>query len=55
MVNTIGSLLIAAAAGGFYFQDNKVLAALCIITAFLFAIGYFDPDRVEKKNKKSVM
>ena len=52
MLNIIASILIAASAGGFYFQDKKGLAAVCLIFSFLFAIGYFD---VDKENKKSVM
>lgn len=52
MLNTILSLLIAAYAGAFYFEkDNTFLAIVCLITAFLFAIGYFD---VDKRHEKSV-
>lgn len=55
MLNIIGSILIAAFAGGFYYRDdNKVLAVICIILAYLIAIDYFNPDRAEK-DKKSVM
>ncbi|MBO1005640.1 hypothetical protein [Pseudogracilibacillus auburnensis] len=53
MLNTIGSIIIAAFAGAFYFgEDNKVLATGCIILAFLFAVGYFDPDKEHKKSVK---
>lgn len=53
MFNILGTILFAASAGGFYFQNNnKILAIYFIIVSFLFAIGYFDP---EKKNKKRVM
>ena len=54
--NIITAIIFSVAAGGFFFRDDdKVLAIICIVAAFLFAIGYFDPDRVEKGHKKSVM
>lgn len=54
MTNFLNALtaVISAALAGALFGENKAAAILVIITAFLFAIGYFFPG---EKNKKSVM
>jgi len=50
IINIFVGILSAAMAGAF-FNESKVLSIFILVIAFLFAIGYFNPD----ENKKSVM
>lgn len=49
-MNVIGGIIIAALSGGLFFTtDHKVLAVVSTIISYLFVIGYFDPNRKQKK------
>lgn len=54
MMTHISNVLVgvlSAAMAGALFNESKFTSVFILLIAFLFAIGYFDPN----KNKKSVM